>query len=46
MTGVAKADQHLPFDFRFIRRVVVCIGELLIGQVTPFIALTHLSFIQ
>ena len=46
MTGVAKADQHLPFDFRLIRRVVVCIGELLIGQVTPFIALTHLSFIQ
>ena len=46
MAGVAKADQRLPFDFRLIRRVVVCIVELLIDQVTPFIALTHLSFIQ
>ena len=40
MAGVAQAYQQL------IRRVAVCIVEIFIRQVTPFIALIHLSFIQ
>ena len=37
---------RLPFAFRPTLRVAVCIVELFIGQVTPFIALIQLSFIQ
>ena len=51
MAGVAQAHQHLfndrlPFALRLTWRVAACILELFIGQVTPFIVLIQLSFIQ
>ena len=50
--GRSRTSQSTPFNhrlpsvFRLIRRVAVCIVELFIRQVTPFVALIHLSFIQ
>ena len=51
MAGVSQAYQHLfRIDcillFRLTRRVAVCIVELFSGQVTSFISLIQLSFIQ
>ena len=39
-------NDPLPFAFLLTRRVAVCIVELFIGQVTPFIAPVQLSFIN
>ena len=39
-------NDRLPFAFRLTRRVAVRIVELLIGLVTPFIALIQLFFFQ
>ena len=39
-------NDRLPFAFRLTQRVAVCIVESFIGQVTPFITLIQLSFIQ
>ena len=52
MAGVAQAYQHLlindrlPLAIRLTKRVAVCIVELFIGQVTPFISIIQLSFIH
>ena len=50
MVGVAQAintfNDRLPFTFRLTWCVAVCIVELFIGQVIPFMAQIQLSFIQ
>ena len=50
MAGVAQAyhtfNDRLPFAFRLTKRVAVCILDLFIGQVIPFIAIIQLSLIH
>ena len=45
MAEIARAYQHILTIDRLLR-VAVCTVKLFINQVTPFIALIHLSFIQ